>query len=96
MENYVTDALKIPELGRTMILTLRFENKTHYENKTLKDFTLDDYISGAEGLLLVVEDETLPLYATEGDEPRSYTPEERHRLAQLLHDYLDRYKKAEG
>lgn len=93
MQDYLADALKIPELGRTMILTLRYENKTHYENKTLKDFTLDDYIAGAEALLLVVEDDTLPLYATEEDnEPRKYTPQERQHLAQVLHDYLDKYK----
>ena len=95
MENYITDALKITELGRTMLLSLRYENKTQHENKNLKDFTLEDYISGAEALLLVVEDEELPLYATEEDGPRSYTLEERHHLAQLLRDYLDKYKKAE-
>ena len=95
MKDYIKDALKITELGRTMILSLRFENEKLCENKTLRDFTLEDYISGAEALLMVVKDETLPLYATEEDGPRSYTSEERANLERLLRDYIDKYKSPE-
>lgn len=95
MKNYIKDALKIPELGRTMVLSLRFENEKLCEDKTLQDFTLEDYLSGAEALLMVVKDETLPLYATEEDGPRSYSSEERARLAQLLQDYIQKYKSPE-